>query len=815
MMEIFYNESSTLNSKFSKSDFVRFIENFPEPICILTLKERQYPDQFIYANGAAVKLTGMDQGDICLYNWEDMFGVPSDSDFEALKSEHSSKLHKADSSPLKRNLEGRALKVSGHAIELEDGNRYLILTIIDVTEHQDTRNKLKKSTREFESLFYHNPDIVFTINPEGIFTNSNATGLKILKYSYDEITSMSFRNLIVPEDLDVTNDYFFEVLKGNTAEFKISVINREGSVFNIDITAVPTILDGEVVEVICVARDITEQIRIENLLKESEQRYRALFEHNIDPVITFDLEGNFLVVNDATEKILGVPSEELIGKPFLPFIDKNKQMETIANFQKVQSGRPHQYETSLHNHKGEHVLLHITVIPVFIESKLSAVHCIGKDITNIKRNEDKANFMAYHDMLTGLGNQRLFQKDLRSVIETQTSEKHNSAVLMIDLDRFKFINDYLGHETGDALLQQVSERLVKIMGHDGTVYRYAGDEFTIIMQNINESKVLLKAQTLISEIGKHFDLDGFEAILTASIGISLFPKHASDIKGLMRASDHAMYYAKRQGRNNYQMYNAQIDGLSKTDLHMETLLHKALDKQEFVLFYQPQYDAVTHEVSGIEALLRWNSKDLGMVSPADFIPLAEETGMIVPIGEWVIREACSQNKEWQRQGLPPVPVSVNLSLRQFYQTDLVEKVGLILKETKLDPKYLELEITETIAMQPDIAIHVLNELKAIGVLIAMDDFGTGYSSLNYLRRFPIDHLKIDKAFVQGIQQDEEDRSIIATIIALGHNLNMPVIAEGVETEEQANLLKSYKCDMFQGYLYSRPLPAEMIPAKFK
>lgn len=815
MMEIYFNDSTTLNSKFNKSDFVRFIENFPEPICILTLKEGQYPDRFIYANEAAVKLTGMDMEDICSHSWEDMFEVPSDSDFEALEKEHRSKTHKADSTPLKRNLEGKALKVTGHAIELEDGNRYLILTIIDVTEHQDTRNKLKKSKREFESLFYHNPDIVFTINPEGIFTNFNAAGLKIVKYSIEEITSMSFQKLIVPEDIQLTNDCLLEVLKGNTAEFKISIFNSEGIVLKIDITAVPTILDGEVVEVICVARDITEQIRMEDLLKESEQRYRALFDHNIDPVITFDLNGNFLVVNEATEKILGVAAEELIGKPFLPFIDKHKQSETIANFQKVHSGNPHQYETSLHNKKGEQVLLHITVIPVLIEQKFSAVHCIGKDITNIKRNEDKANFMAHHDMLTGLGNQRLFQEDLRRVIETQTPEKINSAVLLIDLDRFKFINDYLGHEMGDALLRQVSERLVKTMDLDGTVYRYAGDEFTIIMQGINENQVLLKAQALISKIGEPFDLDGFEAILTASIGISLFPKHSTDIKGLMRASDHAMYHAKRQGRNNYQVYNAQIEGLSKTDLHMETLLHKALVKQEFVLYYQPQYDANTNKISGIEALLRWNSKELGMVSPADFIPLAEETGMIVPIGEWVMREACTQNKEWQRQGLPPVPVSVNLSLRQFYQTDLVEKVELILKETKLDPKYLELEITETIAMQPDIAIHVLNELKLIGVLIAMDDFGTGYSSLNYLRRFPIDHLKIDKAFVQSIQQDEEDRSIIATIIALGHNLHMPVIAEGVETEEQANLLKNYNCDMFQGYLFSCPLPAEMIPAKFK
>ncbi|WP_186321376.1 bifunctional diguanylate cyclase/phosphodiesterase [Bacillus sp. FJAT-22090] len=815
MMEIYFNDSPTLHSKFNKSDFIRFIENFPEPICILTLKEGQYPDRFIYANGAAVKLTGMNMEDICSYSWEDMFEVPSDSDFEALEKEQLSKTHKADSTPLKRNLEGKVLKVTGHAIELENEERYLILTIIDITEHQDTRNKLKKSKKEYESLFYYNPNLVFAINPEGNLTNFNAAGLKILKYSFEEIIGMSFQKLIVPKDLQLAKDNFYEVLKGNTAEFQISVLNSEGTVLNIDITAVPTILDGEVMEVIGIARDITEQIRMEHLLKESEQRYRALFDHNIDPVITFDLKGRFLVVNEATEKILGVPAEELIGNPFLPFIDKHKQEETIANFQKVHSGHPHQYETSLHNQNGEQVLLHITVIPIFTDRKLSAVHCIGKDITNMKRNEEKANFMAYHDMLTGLGNQRLFQEDLRRIIETQTSEKLNSAILLVDLDRFKFINDYLGHEMGDALLKQVSERLVKITGLDGKVYRYAGDEFTIIMQNIDESKVLLKVKTLVSEIGEPFDVDGFETILTASIGISLFPKHATDIKGLMRASDHAMYFAKRQGRNNYQIYNTQIEGLSKNDLRMETLLHKALNKQEFVLHYQPQYDAITQKVSGIEALLRWNSKDLGMVSPVDFIPLAEETGMIVPIGEWVIREACSQNKEWQRQGLPPVPISVNLSLRQFYQTDLVEKIELILKETKLNPKYLELEITETIAMQPDIAIRVLNELKSIGVLIAMDDFGTGYSSLNYLRRFPIDHLKIDKAFVQGIQQDEEDRSIIATIIALGHNLGMPVIAEGVETEEQANLLKNYNCDMFQGYLFSRPLPAEMIPGKFK
>ena len=365
------------------------------------------------------------------------------------------------------------------------------------------------------------------------------------------------------------------------------------------------------------------------------------------------------------------------------------------------------------------------------------------------------------------------------------------------------------------LLTKVANRINVIVKDKGKVYRYAGDEFTIILENTDDVDFQRIAREVVEEIAKPIDLEGFETVVTASIGISVFPRDSKDAEGLLRMADHAMYYAKRQGRNNYQIYANNTMGHTTNNLKMETLLHKALEKKELYLHYQPQVNAITKKIGGMEALLRWENDSLGVVSPVDFIPLAEETGMIIPIGEWVIFEACRQNKEWQKQGLPTVPVSVNLSLRQFYQTDLVEKISLILMETELDPEFLELEITESSAVQADTAIQVLNDLKALGIKIAIDDFGTGYSSLNHLRRFPIDHLKIDRAFVKDLQKDEDDRSIIATIIALGHSLKLEVIAEGVETPEQVEFLESLSCDMLQGYLFSKPIEARAIPEVFR
>lgn len=538
---------------------------------------------------------------------------------------------------------------------------------------------------------------------------------------------------------------------------------------------------------------------------QNEESFRALFDHNVDPVMTFDLEGRFLAANAATEKLSGVGEDLLIGRFFMDFIDPPYRDETRQEFTRVLHGKPHQYETSIHNALGVQVYLQVTVIPGFIQGQVKHVHCIAKDITLSKNHDRTMRFMAYHDGLTGLGNQRMFNEDLIEMITTSTND-HPCAVWMLDIDRFKFINDYLGHETGDLLLSLISERLQDVIGEEGFVYRYGGDEFAILTTKLQEKQLEKMANALIKEVSQPIILSDFETVLTASIGISVHPKHGHQPKELVRAAEHAMYHAKKYGRNMFQIYNSTIEGLTISSLQMEALLHQSLENNELTLHYQPQYEAKTRIMCGMEALLRWNNPQFGMVPPSSFIPIAEETGLIVEIGEWVIEEACRQNKEWQLQGLPAIPVSVNLSLRQFYQTDLVIKIQSILHRYDMNPAHLMLEITESIAMQEDIASRVLYELKELGVKIAMDDFGTGYSSLRYLHQFPIDHLKMDKAFIHNMT-NKEGRAIVQTIVSLGHNLNIPVVAEGVETADQLEQLEQLDCHMIQGYYFSKPLPA--------
>ncbi|MFC4355529.1 EAL domain-containing protein [Chryseomicrobium palamuruense] len=682
---------------------------------------------------------------------------------------------------------------------------FFVLTIVDATDHYQTKEKLRVTLSEFESLFKYNPNIVYMIDKEGHFTNFNDAGLKILGYSREEIIGMSYQEVTVPADLERTYNHFLKVLDGHVENFFITMKDKKGIAISVEITAVPIIIDGKVTGVIGTAQDITDRLSMEQQIKESVESNRAFFYYNIDPVITYDLEGRFITFNKTTEELLGVQPEELAGQSFLPFIDEEVREQTWNHFQQVLKGQPYQYETIARNKDNEIIYLHVTLIPAFVNNELTHIHCIGKDITLQKRHDEVMRYMAYHDNLTGLGNRRLFNEDLRKSIQ----QGQELAVWIVDLDRFKFINDNLGHEAGDQLLTSFAERLQKVVGDKGSVYRFGGDEFAVLTPHFSELEVKVLAMEVVCAVGKSFEIDGFTTVLTASIGIGVYPRHGVDEKEIVRAADHAMYHAKKYGRNNFQVYSSDIEGLAHSDLRMEALLHEALENKEFVLHYQPQYRADTKELHGIEALIRWNNKELGMVTPAAFIPVAEETGMIVPIGEWVLEEACRQNVTWQNAGMNPLPVSVNLSLRQFYQSDLVEKIKAILTSTGLPPEYLMLEITETIAMQEDIATGILQELKTLGVKIAMDDFGTGYSSLKYLQNFSIDHIKIDKAFVNNLFT-KEGRAIVATIISLGHHLDITVVAEGVETPAQVAELKQLGCHVFQGYYFSRPLPPDLL-----
>ena len=426
----------------------------------------------------------------------------------------------------------------------------------------------------------------------------------------------------------------------------------------------------------------------------------------------------------------------------------------------------------------------------------------------LRESEARLNYLAYHDALTDLPNRLLFQDRLQHSMSKARRFAQQVAILFLDLDRFKKINDSLGHEVGDGLLQVVANRLRKCMRHSDTVARLGGDEFVVIMEQFRHMKeVLLVARKILQTLSLPTTIKNHELSVTASIGISLYPDDSEDVEGLMRCADMAMYRAKENDRENYQFYTPEMSQGAVEMLILEGDLRKAMAQNELVVHYQPQFDLVNRRLIGIEALLRWQHPRRGLLTPADFVPLAEETGLIVPIGEWVLRTACAQNKAWQQAGYSPFKVAVNLSSLQFGQKNLVHTVNKVLSESGLDPKYLELELTETVVMNDaEAAIAALEALGEMNVTLAIDDFGTGYSSLSYLKRFPIHRLKIDRSFVRECTFNVNDAAIISSIIALAHGMNFEVIAEGVETTEQLHFLRQQGSDGGQGYLYCPPLP---------
>jgi diguanylate cyclase (GGDEF)-like protein/PAS domain S-box-containing protein len=441
---------------------------------------------------------------------------------------------------------------------------------------------------------------------------------------------------------------------------------------------------------------------------------------------------------------------------------------------------------------------------------------ISRDITEQNEAEKNIHFLAYFDVLTGLPNRTLLRDRLGQMIAASHRDKQQFALLFMDLDRFKYINDSMGHSVGDRLLQAVALRIQEHVREEDTVARLGGDEFIVLLRETGESGAAVVSKKLLETLATPYDLDGQVISTQASIGISIFPDHADDSDTLIKNADMAMYRAKEDGRNNYQFFKPEMNFRVDLLFSMEKDLRLALERDEFSLHYQPQVDLGSGMLSGVEALIRWNHPQKGAVSPAEFIPVAEETGQIIAIGEWVLRTACAQMVEWRQQGMTGLTMAVNLSMRQLRQPLLDELVKTVLAESGLEPKFLELEITEGIMMGDNqVAMHFLNEMHKLGVHLSIDDFGTGFSSLNYLKKLPVDKLKIDQSFVRDIEIDESDAAIIRSIISLGHRLNLRVIAEGVETQEQLDFLRIRGCDEMQGYFYARPMPATEFVAFFK
>ncbi len=447
---------------------------------------------------------------------------------------------------------------------------------------------------------------------------------------------------------------------------------------------------------------------------------------------------------------------------------------------------------------------------------------LKNEIAERKKSENQIRLLAYHDSLTGLPN-RTFLKELlnRAMVHAQRYETMG-ALLYFDLDDFKRINDTLGHDAGDRLLQVVAERITGILRKsdiiarstdgDAVISRLGGDEFVILLEDINKLiDVGRVANRILKGFSKPFELRGHSVFVTASMGVCIYPSSGEDVETLLKNADTAMYHAKAQGKNNYQFYSEALNAKAIEVLNMERDLRRAIEQEEFLLYYQPKLDASSKNIVGMEALIRWNHKERGMISPAEFIPLAEDTGLIVTIGERVLFAACLQANAWRMAGFKNANISVNLSARQFDQKNLLDVIEQTLRTTGLPPQNLELEITEsTVMRKPEEVIVILHKLKTTGIQISVDDFGTGYSSLNYLRRLPLDYLKIDRSFVVHVTTHPADAAVVRGIIALAHSLKLKVIAEGVETEEQFEFLRSVECDVVQGYLFSRPLPAEQF-----
>jgi diguanylate cyclase (GGDEF)-like protein/PAS domain S-box-containing protein len=559
--------------------------------------------------------------------------------------------------------------------------------------------------------------------------------------------------------------------------------------------------------------DMVARERTEKALQQSEQRFRQLVSMSSDWYWEQDNQFRFTMVTGGFSEKAGILVEHLLGKTrweFIPTLADSERGRThIAQVRDFQPFNDLEYQ--LQDDTGQTRWFLVNGQPVFDElGQFTGYRGTGSDITERKLTEQRVHHVAQHDALTGLPNRSLLQDRLGQAVAYAARSGNPVWVMLIDLDRFKFVNDSMGHKAGDVLLMTVAARLRSSLRDADTVARLSGDEFVVIVSESGDQQLTPDiVQRVMNAVAQPVMLGTKEFFVTCSIGVSVYPSESTTADTLTEHADIAMYRAKKMGRNNFQFYTPAMNEESLERVRIESALRNAVERNEFVLYYQPQLDMKTGKIVGMEALIRWQHPELGMVPPGRFISIAEETGMIVQIGAWVLRSACAQNKAWQDAGYDKLRVAVNLSARQFGAADLIDNLASVLQDTRLEPKYLEIELTESLFMS-DItpAVDLLHRMKALGVNLSIDDFGTGYSSLSYLSRFPIDVLKIDRSFVADITRDANDEAIVTSIIALAHNLKLAVIAEGVETGEQLDYLRRHGCDEMQGYYFSRPLPAK-------
>ncbi len=714
------------------------------------------------------------------------------------------------------------VQLATHTIRSPNGELLFEGFVYDITERKLAEQQLAAANAQRKAVLEAATRVsIVATDAQGTITVFNSGAERMLGYTAPEmIGRRSIVDLHRPEELEEHAERLLEESGERVGGFDIlawradregleerewTYVKKDGSSITVllSVTALRS-ENGWLTGFLHVANDVTERKQAEETL----QKQSAAMTASMDGIGIVNSRLEFTVVNDALAHLHGYPDpQSMIGLPLHSLYEPLTYERFTSTILPIvhQRGR----------WRGEANGLRRDGLIFPQEISISAIEggglvCVIRDITERTYAEEQIKHLAYHDALTGLPNRLLFKDRLTVAISHAQREKRKLAVLFLDLDRFKVINDSLGHNIGDQLLQAVSTRVQSCVRESDTVARLGGDEFTVLLPHLPHGEdAALVAQKIIDAVRYPFHIEGREFFMTTSIGISLYPDDGVDAETLIKNSDTAMYQAKEQGRDNYQLFNAFINAKALQRIALEHGLRKALTNNELAVYYQPFFDFRTGRISGMEALLRWNHPTLGMIPPSVFIPIAEAIGVMIPIGTWATRVACAQAKAWHDAGFRTLSLAVNLSVCQLQQPDLLPRVQEILAETGLSSNLLELEITESSAMQsPESSARTLYELKKLGIRISLDDFGTGHSSLSYLKRFPIDTLKIDQSFVRDITHDPDTAAIVTAIVAMAHSLRLKVIAEGVEFTEQATFLKRHGCDQMQGYLIKAPVPAD-------
>ncbi|QXI29341.1 bifunctional diguanylate cyclase/phosphodiesterase [Pseudomonas vanderleydeniana] len=704
----------------------------------------------------------------------------------------------------------------------------------DITDQIEASESLRDSEQRYRMLAESISDVIFSTDSKLQLNYVSPSVQTVLGYEADWVFKHGWHSTIAnPAQLTGIYQLMERVSKAldkpeqlaelrsqiKTQVFVFDCLRADGRKIPIELRLV-LVWDehGAFEGILGVGRDISQQRRAEKDLRMAA----TVFEHSTSAILITDPAGYIVQANEAFSRVSGYAVSDVLDQlPNMLTVDDQQEAHLRYVLKQLQQHNTWEGEVWLKRRSGEHYPAWVGITAVLDdEGDLASYVCFFSDISERKASEQRIHRLAYYDALTHLPNRTLFQDRLHTALQQAERQKSWVVLMFLDLDRFKPINDSLGHAAGDRMLKEMGTRLLACVAEDDTVARMGGDEFTLLLQPRATREMALNraihvAEQILASLVTPFVLEGREFFVTASIGIALSPQDGSELSQLMKNADTAMYHAKERGKNNFQFYQADMNASALERLELESDLRHALEQNEFVLYYQPQFSGDGKRLTGAEALLRWRHPRRGLVPPGDFIPVLEELGLVVDVGDWVLAEACRQLKTWHQNKVRVPKVSVNISARQFSDGQLGTRIATILRDTGLPPACLELELTESILMREvSEAMLILDGLKNLGLSIAVDDFGTGYSSLNYLKQFPIDVLKIDRTFVDGLPSGEQDAQIARAIIAMAHSLNLAVIAEGVETHEQLDFLREHGCDEVQGYLFGRPMAANRFEAQF-